>query len=306
MRNPAYILDLPEPAEDIVQTYPVDPFLQPYDPVKFTGRDFGTGYQLNIPQNIYQFTLTDHSPNQGKGDFYYLPASEWASHMRSPGPETDVAIAGYKVRMGQATDGHDGYILVFIPSNEAYRDYHQENDTAGENSHSDHDYHFNYEFITNEYSPSGAFRGHKHYYGENKVIRVDAVANQAELISAETGVAEEFSLWNLKDTVSEFDLTVGFHDVDKTEDHYILVEMVPNFAFRCGSYYYRPRGGGNVSPTDTDAIYTHAHTDENGNQTFIRYYKVPVDLADIDPVTGNGIEKKGNLKNSLQKVLNWV
>lgn len=287
LRNPAYILDLPEPAEDIVQTYPVDPFLQPYDPVKFTGRDFGTGYQLNIPQNIYQFTLTDHSPNQGKGDFYYLPASEWASHMRSPGPETDVAIAGYKVRMGQATDGHDGYILVFIPSNEAYRDYHQENDTAGENSHSDHDYHFNYEFITNEYSPSGAFRGHKHYYGENKVIRVDAVANQAELISAETGVAEEFSLWNLKDTVSEFDLTVGFHDVDKTEDHYILVEMVPNFAFRCGSYYYRPRGGGNVSPTDTDAIYTHAHTDENGNQTFIRYYKVPVDLADIDPVTGN-------------------
>ncbi len=61
---------------------------------------------------------------------------------------------------------------------------------------------------------------------------MDAVANQAELISAETGVAEEFSLWNLKDTVSEFDLTVGFHDVDKTEDHcYILVEIVAQLRF---------------------------------------------------------------------------
>lgn len=287
LRDPAYILDLPDPAKDIVQTYPVDPFLQPYDPVKYTGRDFGTGYQLNIPDNIYQFTLTEHLPNEGKGDFYYLPSSVWDSHMRSPGPETDAAISGYKVQMGMPQDGHEGYILVFIPSNEPYNAAHEENDTPGENSHSDHDYHFDYEFITNEYSPSGAPRGQKHWFGEDKVIRVDAVANQAELISAETGVAEEFSLWNLKDTVSEFDLTVGFHDMDKTEDHYVLVEVVPNFAFKCGDYYYRPRGGGNVSPTDNDAIYTHVHTDENGNQSFIRYYKIPVNMADIDPVTGN-------------------
>ena len=151
------------------------------------------------------------------------------------------------------------YILVFIPSNEAYRDYHQENDTAGENSHSDHDYHFNYEFITNEYSPVRRFQGPQALLRRNKVISVDAVANQAELISAETGVAEEFSLWNLKDTVSEFDLTVGFHDVDKTEDHcHPLAEMVPNFAFRCGGYYCRPRAAAVISPTDTDAIYTHA------------------------------------------------
>lgn len=90
----------------------------------------------------------------------------------------------------------------------------------------------------------------------------------------------------MKDSVSSFELTVDFHDMDASEDHYVLLEMVPNFAFRCGSDYHRPHGGGNVTETDSNAIHTHIFTDANGNQQFIRYCKIPVSNAAIDPATG--------------------
>ncbi|MDE7064898.1 MAG: hypothetical protein K2O70_05430, partial [Desulfovibrionaceae bacterium] len=77
-------------------------------------------------------------------------------------------------------------------------------------------------------------------------------------------------------------------DLDGTEDHYFLVEMVPNFAFKCGSYYYRPGDPNSVSETDDRYIYTHVYTNDKGEQVFIRYHKIPVSMADatIDPVTG--------------------
>ncbi|MDE6734818.1 MAG: hypothetical protein K2J64_05060, partial [Desulfovibrio sp.] len=281
-RVAAYVLH--RPAADKVQSYPVHQALLPEDAE--SGRDFGTGWQLTVPEHVYSFTLTESAANQGRGDFYYLPATVWAGHMAS-GADADVALSAYRVVMGETTEGRQGFVLVFIPSNEAYTGAHQENAPEGIAAHTDTDYRFSYEIVTSQYSPGGTLVGYKRYLGEDKVIRIDAVANQAALLSAETNVpSRHFSLWNVKDSVSSFELTVDFHDVDATEDHYVLVEMVPNFAFRCGSYYYRPHGGGNVTETDSNAIYTHIFTDANGNQQFIRYYKIPVSNAAIDPATG--------------------
>ena len=290
-RDPAYILhrDSETSPIHIVQDYPVDSHLLPFDPV--TGRDYGTGVELTIPENTFQISLTARADNEGNGDFYFLPQSVWDAYMTSPAPLTNAALAGYKVPTDStvvtADSGKGAYTLVFIPAHEPYNGNHKENDAHG--SHGDEDFRFDYEIITNKYNSSGELIGQKKYMGEDKVIRVDAVANQAEIISAETGGEEQFSLWNVPDTptTTKFDLKVGFHDLDGTEDHYILVEMVPNFAFRCGSYYYNPGAAGSVSPVDDNAIYTHVYTDENGIQSSIRYYKIPVDSADIDPVTGN-------------------
>lgn len=233
---------------------------------------------------MYSFTLTESAPTQGRGDFYYLPVTVWAGRMASG---ADEALSAYRVVMGETTEGRKGFVLVFIPSNEAYTEAHQENAPEGIAAHTDADYRFSYEIVASQYSPGRTLGGYKRYLGEDKVIRIDAVANRAAFLSAETNVpAKHFSLRNVKDSVSSFELAVDFHDMDATEDHYVLVEMVPNFAFHCGSDYYRPHGGGNVTETDSNAIYTHIFTDAGGNQQFIRYCKIPVSNAAIDPATG--------------------
>lgn len=285
VRNPVHSL-----SGGSAQNYPVNPELQPADP--FTGRDYGTGVELKIPANVSQLSLTESAFNQGQGDFYFLPQSVWEIYTTSPAPHNNNAIAQYKVPVNgdvvKPTD-QGPYTLVFIPAHEPYdqeHEVHKENDAHG--SHSDADYHFSYEIVTNQYSPSGALVGQKRYLGEDKVIRVDAVANQADILSAATGGEDPFSLWATAGTATttKFDLSVAFHDVDGTEDHYVLVEMVPNFAFRCGGYYYRPGAAGSVASENSDAIYTHTYVDANGQQCSIRYYKVPVSLEDIDPVSG--------------------
>ena len=286
-RDPAYILDAEDPQDDVVYSYPVSPELEPEDAV--TGRDFGTGMELEIPEHTRQVSITqkaDDLGNLGNGDFYFLPETVWEAYMaQSPAPNADTALVQYHVVPDgtPATAEESGeYTLVFIPSHEAYND-----DAHGETgpSHKDVDFRFDYELRADQYGPDGEWRGEKTYRGEDMVIRVDAVANQASIGYAGTDGTAEFSLWGGKGTTSSFDLTVNFHDLDGTEDHYILVEMVPNFAFRCGDYQYIP-GQPGISPDDNEAIYTHVMTDANGNQTFIRYYKIPVDMADIDPVTG--------------------
>lgn len=282
-RDPAYILDREEPAQDVTYAYPVSPELTPEDAA--TGRDFGTGMELEIPAHTRQVSITATGNNQGKGDFYFLPETEWQAYMAlSPAPAADTALAAYRVTPDSTpatAEGGGAYTLVFIPSHEPYADAHGETGP----SHKDYDFRFDYALQVDQYGPDGAWQGTKTYTGTDMVIRVDAVANQASLESAGTDGTQEFSLWNGAGTTSAFDLTVSFHDLDGTEDHYILVEMVPNFAFRCGSYQYIP-GQPGVSPNDNEAIYTHVMTDADGNQQFIRYYKVPVDMADIDPETG--------------------
>ncbi len=286
-REPAYILDS-DPTDgkyDIVDSFPVDPSLQPFDPVTHTGRDYGTGIDLNIPANTTQVWLDAHVDNKGQGDFYFLPTSVWTAYMTSPAPLDDSALAGYKVALGgpaSVATGSGPYSLVFIPSHEPYDASHTETGA----SHRDYDFRFNYEIYADQLGPDGTVAGQKKYVGENEVIRVDAVANQAELVYAGTDSTDQFSLWAGANKTTAFDLTVRFHDLDGTEDHYILVEMVPNFAFKCGSYYHQPGSAGSMDPNNNESIYTHVMTDENGNQTFIRYYKIPVNQADIDPVTG--------------------
>lgn len=283
-RDPAYILDKEAPAEDIIYSYPVAPELEPEDAV--TGRDFGTGMELEIPEHTRQVSITQHIDDQGNGDFYFLPETVWEAYMaQSPAPNADTALAQYRVNPDStpATASEPGeYTLVFIPSHESYTDGHSETGA----SHSDYDFRFDYELRVDQYGPDGEWRGEKTYRGEDMVIRVDAVANQADNLEANAPGTEQFSLWDMPDTTSSFELTVNFHDLDATEDHYVLVEMPPNFAFRCGDYLYQPGAAGSVSPQDMDAFYTHVMTDENGNQHFTRYYKIPVDMADIDPVTG--------------------
>ena len=289
LRDPAYILDRVSATDPVhvENTYPVSPELRPFDPVANTGRDYGTGVELKIPANTTEIRLTENGENHGRGDFYFLPKAVWTAHMTSPAPLSDASLAGYKVPLDGSTvtaAGND-YILVFIPSHEPYDANHDETNDNG--SHKDYDFRFDYEILANQYSPDGTLLGAKKFVGEDEVIRVDAVANQAELVQAiSADPVKEFSLWNGENTVSSFDLTVNFHDLDGTEDHYILVEMVPNFAFKCGSYIYQPGNPNSISPGDNESIFTHVMTDENGNQTFIRYYKIPVDMADIDPATG--------------------
>ena len=282
-RDPVYILDAEDPQDDVVYSYPVSPELEPEDAV--TGRDFGTGMELEIPAHTRQVSITQHIGDQGNGDFYFLPETVWEAYMKSPAPNADTALAQYRVNPDStpATASEPGeYTLVFIPSHESYTDAHGETGP----SHKDVDFRFDYELRADQYGPDGEWRGEKTYRGEDMVIRVDAVANQADNLEANAPGTEQFSLWDMPDTTSSFELTVNFHDLDATEDHYVLVEMPPNFAFRCGDYLYQPGAAGSVSPQDMDAFYTHVMTDENGNQHFIRYYKIPVDMADIDPVTG--------------------
>lgn len=288
-RDPNYVLDWVDPdRQDVIYSYPLAPELTPFD--ETTGRDYGTAMDLEIPSGTRQVTLTQIEDKAASGSFYFLPEAVWTAYMQSPAPLKDSGLSKYLVQdnvTATATEAGE-YMLVFIPTHEAYGDpAHTE--TGG--SHRDVDYRFNYELLVNQYDPvTGELRGTKKYLGENMVIRVDAVANQAELLSAGTEGTDQFSLWGGKDTTSTFDLSVRFHDLDATEDHYILVEMVPNFAFRCGSYQYIP-GQSSISPSDNESIYTHVMTDADGNQTFIRYYKIPVSMADIDPVTGEATVK---------------
>lgn len=288
-RDPAYILDKENTANDITYSYPVSPELTPYDSV--TGRDFGTGMELKIPEHSRQVSITQVPGDLGEGDFYFLPQSVWSAYMKSPAPLTDNGLAQYWVNpngsVATADPGLGEYTMVFIPSHEAYNNVHSETGA----SHKDYDFHFGYEILVDQYGPDDSVNGQKKYLGEDAVIRVDAVANQAEIKHAGTEGPEQFSLWNGAGTTSSFDLTVDFHDMDATEDHYVLVEMVPNFAFRCGSYIYQPGNPNSISPNDNESIYTHVMTDENGNQSFIRYYKIPVDMADIDPATGQATVK---------------
>ena len=286
-RDPVYILDREEPADDVVYSYPAAPELTPED--TRTGRDFGTGMELEIPAHTRQVSITqqaDDLGNLGNGDFYFLPETVWQDYMaQSPAPNADTALAQYRVEPNgePATAKESGeYTLVFIPSHEAYAEGHDETGA----SHSDYDFRFDYELRVDQYGPDGEWRGEKTYRGEDMVIRVDAVANQADNLAANAPGTEQFSLWDMPGTTSSFELTVNFHDLDATEDHYVLVEMPPNFAFRCGDYLYQPGAAGSVSSQDMNAFYTHVMTDENGNQQFIRYYKIPVDMADIDPATG--------------------
>lgn len=292
-RTPAYILHREYDHNHILhveQEYPVDKELRPYDPVQNTGRDYGTGLELLIPQHTTSIKITEapvSGISNGEGDFYFLPRSVWQAYMTSLAPLYDTALAGYKVNLDHTVkaQGND-YTLVFIPKHEPYNGAHEENDANG--SHNDLDFRFNYELGVSQFNAQGDYLGEKWYYGEDQVIRVDAVANQADIISAETSGPEQFSLWNIRDTATttKFDLTVSFHDLDETEDHYILVQEVPNFAFRCKNYYYNPAASGSVASQDADSIYTHVQTLANGSQKFIRYYKIPVNMADIDPVTG--------------------
>ena len=251
------------------------------------------GHELKIPEHTSEIKITDANGNnpQGEGDFYFLPENVWTAYMKQPAPLVD-HLDQYKVIVNgpAAVAKGDGYTLVFIPKHEPYDTNHQENDAAGEASHKDHDFRFDFELKVNQYNADGEVIGTKKYIGEDKVIRVDAVANQADSLEAIAPGTEQFSLWNVPhvDTTTKFDLTVGFHDLDDTEDHYFLVEMVPNFAFRCGDYYYRPGHPNSVSPTDERYIYTHVYTNDKGEQTFVRYHKIPVSMAGatIDPVTG--------------------
>lgn len=283
-RNDNYVLDWVDPdKQDVIYSYPLAPELTPFD--ETTGRDYGTAMDLEIPSGTRQVTLTQIEDKAAGGSFYFLPEAVWTAYMQSPAPLKDSGLSKYLVQdnvTATATEAGE-YMLVFIPTHSAYGDpAHTETD----GSHRDVDYRFNYELLVNQYNPvTGALQGTKKYLGENMVIRVDAVANQAELLSAGTEGTDQFSLWGGKNTTSTFDLSVRFHDLDATEDHYILVEMVPNFAFRCGTYQYIP-GQSGISPSDNESIYTHVMTDADGNQTFIRYYKIPVSMADIDPVTG--------------------
>ena len=282
-RDPAYFLDREDPAPDVEYAYPVAPELTPEDAA--TGRDFGTGMELVIPEHTRQISITATEGNLGSGDFYFLPETVWEAYMaKSPAPDADTALSAYRVNPNgdpATAQGSGEYMLVFIPSQETYDEAHGETGPT----HKDHDFRFSYELRADQYGPNGEWRGEKTYTGTDMVIRVDAVANQASIEYAGTDGTREFSLWNGTGTTSTFDLTVSFHDLDGTEDHFILVEMVPNFAFRCGSYQYIP-GQPGISPNDNEAIYTHVMTDAEGNQQFIRYYKIPVDMADIDPVTG--------------------
>lgn len=285
-RDPAYILNRQtvNGVVTTVESYPVALDLQPFD--SQTGRDFGTGMELNIPAHATQVTLSATSNNMGQGDFYFLPETVWTAYMTSPAPLADTGIARYKVVLdtpATAVPGDGEYRLVFIPKHEPYDSSHTETN----DSHKDYDFRFNYEILADQYSPTGNLIGTKKFVGEDEVIRTDAVANQAEIILAgDPDSAAEFSLWAGRNTISSFPLTVGFHDLDGTEDHYVLVEMVPNFAFRCGSYTYSPGTPGSISPSDEKAVYTHVVTNAQGTQTTKKYYKVPVDLADIDPATG--------------------
>lgn len=283
-RDPNYILDWVDPKkQDVIYSYPLAPELTPFDGE--TGRDYGTAMELEIPAGTRQVTITQIEEMAADGSFYFLPKTVWEAYMKTPAPLADSGLNKYLVHDSQpatATEAGE-HMLVFIPAHEAYDDP-EHTETGG--SHRDVDYRFNYELLVNQYNPvTGALQGTKKYLGENMVIRVDAVANQAELLAAGTEGTDQFSLWGGKNTTSTFELSVRFHDLDETEDHYILVEMVPNFAFRCGSYQYIP-GKSSISPSDNEAIYTHVMTDAEGNQTFIRYYKIPVSMADIDPVTG--------------------
>lgn len=270
-RDPAYILDrnFTDGQYDVVYSYPVSPDIEARDPV--TGRDFGTGWELEIPDHTRQVSIAELESNDGNGSFYFLPETVWEAYMaQSPAPGSDAALAAYRVTPGgpaAVAQGDAAYTLVFIPS-------HGETGP----SHKDYDYRFSYELLVEQYGSNGQLLGCKQYSGEN-VIRVDAVANQAELIAAGTTGEDQFSLWAGKDKTTAFDLTVGFHDLDGTEDHYILVETVPNFGFRCGDYTYVPG-------MDDSLLYTHVMTAADGAQTFIRYYKIPVEAADIDPATG--------------------
>lgn len=293
LREPAYVIHRERNGQVYhkEESYPVNDALKPYDPVENTGRDYGTGIELVIPEHTASIKITDATTppaSNGEGDFYFLPKSVWQAYMTSPAPLYDSAIAKYKVDISQSvTAGGADYTLVFIPKHEPYDSSHEENDAHG--SHNDLDFWFNYELSVNQLNEKGEVIGVKNYYGEDQVIRVDAVANQAEIVEATTSGPEEFSLWRIsgKDTTTKFDLTVSFHDMDETEDHYILVQEVPNFAFRCGSYYYNPAKAGSVASQDADSIYTHVQTGAYGSQKFIRYYKIPVNMADIDPATGN-------------------
>ena len=283
-RDPAYWLRREAPLRDTVYSYPSAPELTPADAA--TGRDYGTGMELEIPEHTRQISITELAGNQGNGDFYFLPETVWQAYRnQSPAPAADTALASYRVEPDgtAATAPADAaYTLVFIPSHEPYNDAHGETNA----SHKDNDFRFSYELMADQYGPDGTLRGQKKFLGDDLVIRVDAVANQAEIVSAATAGTEPFSLWNVPDSTSSFELTVDFHDLDATEDHYILVEMPPNFAFRCGDYLYQPGAAGSVSPQDQSAFYTHVMTSASGEQTFIRYYKIPVNMADIDPVTG--------------------
>lgn len=283
-RDPNYILDRIDPQEeDIIYSYPLAPELTPFD-ADNTGRDYGTAMDMAIPAGTRQVTITQIADKTADGTFYFLPRTVWEAYMKTPAPLADSGLNKYRVEDSEpATATESGeYMLVFIPAHESYADPgHTE--TGG--SHRDVDYRFNYELLVNQYGPEGDLRGVKRYLGENMVVRVDAVANQADLLSAGTESTDQFSLWGGKNTTSTFELSVRFHDLDATEDHYVLVEMVPNFAFRCGSYQYIP-GQPSISPSDNEAIYTHVMTDEEGNQSFTRYYKIPVGMEDIDPVTG--------------------
>lgn len=147
-RVPANILH--RPAADKVQSYPVHPALLPEDAE--SGRDFGTGWQLTVPEHVYSFTLTESAANQGRGDFYYHPATVWGGHMAS-GADADEALSAYRVVMGETTEGRQGFVLVFIPSNAAYTGAYRENTPEGIAAHTDADYRFSYEIVTPQYSP---------------------------------------------------------------------------------------------------------------------------------------------------------
>ncbi len=283
-RETIYILNREDPQTDIVHSWPLAPELSPADAE--TGRDYGTGMELEIPEHTREISITQRG-GAGQGDFYFLPETVWRAYAsRSPAPEADTALARYRVDPGgepaRASEGGE-YMLVFIPSNEPLDA--AAHDEAGA-AHGDGDVRFDYELLVDQYGPNNELRGQKKFLGENMVVRVDAVANQAENLEANAPGVDPFSLWDIPGATSSFELSVDFHDLDATEDHYVLVEMPPNFAFRCGDYLYQPGAVGSVSPQDQDAFYTHVMTDAEGRQSFIRYYKIPVDMADIDPVTG--------------------
>jgi VCBS repeat-containing protein len=254
----------------------IPPFLEPEDSV--TLRGLGTAKLLNIPAGSVQVEI-DYTPGypQSNGSFYFLPEDVWDAFAAGH-PTDDSPLAAYKVTFGggpKIQPGTDN-VLVFIPENEAYDDP-DHTETGG--SHKDTDLHFDYTIIADQYGPNDEPRGSKRYMGTDEVIRVDAVANQTEIILAgDLDSYDQFSLWGGGGTTSSFPLTVKFHDLDGTEDHYVLAEVVVNFGFECAGYTY--------TPGDSDKIYTHVTTNADGSLTTTRYYKIPVSLDQIDPVTG--------------------
>ncbi|MDE7064003.1 MAG: hypothetical protein K2O70_00820, partial [Desulfovibrionaceae bacterium] len=98
-REPAYSIHRNSPINPVheVHSFPVDPALQPFDPVANTGRDYGTGVDLKIPEHTSEISITQHTGNLGQGDFYFLPQSVWTAYMTSPAPLADTALAGYRV-----------------------------------------------------------------------------------------------------------------------------------------------------------------------------------------------------------------